>query len=267
MPSRSGRSSHIRTAAELVGAVRGLSERCRRRSSDGLVYGLMALGLSVIFGVVRDRQFRPWRDDVDRDVSRRRAIFRISSRSVDHDGADRRRDVRVRLRAAIGTDQSLHHPAGTQPVPAVGGAGDHHRQCAPDRVRPRCPHRADVLCIRQLPARAAAWSTRRRSMPAPQRSSFAALLFAFFRFTLHRQGDPRLRRQLYRRAGGRAQRQAALRAHVRHRRGLRRRRRRHDDADRRRHADDRADLHAAWLSSSSLPAGSARCRARCWAAC
>ena len=37
-----------------------------------------------------------------------------------------------------------------------------------------------------------------------------AVLFVFFRFTLHRQGDPRLRRQLHRRAGGRSQCQAAL---------------------------------------------------------
>ena len=54
----------------------------------------------------------------------------------------------------------------------------------------------------------------------------AAALFAFFRYTPHRQGDPRLRRQLRRRAGGRPRRQAPLRAHLRPRRRLRRRRRR-----------------------------------------
>ena len=54
----------------------------------------------------------------------------------------------------------------------------------------------------------------------------AAALFAFFRFAPTRQGDPRLRRQLHRRAGGRARRQAALCADLRARRGLRRRRRR-----------------------------------------
>ena len=58
----------------------------------------------------------------------------------------------------------------------------------------------------------------------------AAALFAFFRFTAHRQGDPRLRRQLHRRARGRPRCQAPLRADLRDRRGLRRRRRRDADA-------------------------------------
>ena len=47
-----------------------------------------------------------------------------------------------------------------------------------------------------------------------------------------RHRDPRLRRQLHRRAGGRARRQAALCADLRSRRGLRRRRRRDAAADR-----------------------------------
>ena len=61
----------------------------------------------------------------------------------------------------------------------------------------------------------------------------------------HRQGDPRLRGQLHRRAGGRAQREAALCAHLRARRRLRRRGRLDAGADHRRDAAARAALHAA----------------------
>ncbi len=83
-------------------------------------------------------------------------------------------------------------------------------------------------------------------------AGIAAIVFAggavrFLPLHADRQGDPRLRRQLHRRAGRRARRQAALCADLRHRRGLRRRRRRHDDADRRCDADARADLYAARL--------------------
>ena len=40
-------------------------------------------------------------------------------------------------------------------------------------------------------------------MPALAAIVVAAALFAFFRYTRHRHRDPRLRRQLHRRAGGR----------------------------------------------------------------
>ena len=83
----------------------------------------------------------------------------------------------------------------------------------------------------------------------------------------HRQGHPRLRRQLCRRAGGRARREAALRAHLRHRLGLRRGRGVHDGAAGRRHAAARARLHAAGLRDRHHRRASAPCRARCWAAC
>ncbi len=78
----------------------------------------------------------------------------------------------------------------------------------------------------------------------------------------HRQGDPRLRRQLHRRAGGRAQCQPALCADLCARRRLRRRRRHDDDLDHRRDADARTGLYACSPSSSSSPAVSARCPAR-----
>ena len=44
----------------------------------GLVYGLMALGLSVIFGVVRVVNFAHGEINHDRHVYRRGALFRIS---------------------------------------------------------------------------------------------------------------------------------------------------------------------------------------------
>ena len=180
----------------------------------GLVYGLMALGLSVIFGVVRVVNFAHGEMMTIAMYHRGRAVLHLSSRSADHAGADRGGDVRVRLCAAGRPDQSVHHPAGAQPVPAAGGAGDHHRQTSADRVRAGRPHACrrryayDSFQIGPLIVDATKLYAGAAAIVV------AAALFAFFRFTPDRQGDPRLRRQLHRRAGGRPQRQAALCAHL-----------------------------------------------------
>ena len=66
----------------------------------GLVYGLMALGLSVIFGVVRVVNFA---HGEMMSIAMYIAVVlfsTLSSRSADHAGADRGGDVRVRLCAA-----------------------------------------------------------------------------------------------------------------------------------------------------------------------
>ena len=64
------------------------------------------------------------------------------------------------------------------------------------------------------------------------------------------QGDSCLRRQLYRRAGGGARRKKAVCAHLRHRRRLRRGSRLHDGPAHRRHSRSRTGIHACWPSSS-----------------
>src|SRR5262245_54911632 len=72
----------------------------------------------------------------------------------------------------------------------------------------------------------------------------ALLLFLFY---FDRKGDSRLRRQLPRRQGGRPEREAPVRANLRPGRRLRRGRRLRDGTARRRHAGARAVLHAARL--------------------
>ena len=121
-------------------------------------------------------------------------------------------------------DQSVHHPARAQPVPAAGGDGHHHRQCAADRVRPgranvQTSYGYDSFQIGPLIVDATKLYAGLAAIVV------AAALFGFFRYTRARHRDPRLRRQLHRRASGRAQRQAALRADLRPRRRLRWRRR------------------------------------------
>ena len=193
----------------------------------GLVYGLMALGLSVIFGVVRVVNFA---HGEMMTIAMYLAVVLFAAFELDP------LVMLVPIAAvlfALGyvhagrPDQSVHQPARAQPVHAAGGDRDHHGQRAADRLRAGRAERADVAMpfdsfqlgplIVDATKVYAGRCRDRWWRPA---------LFAFFRFTPARQGDPRLRRQLHRRAGGRARRQAALCAHLRPRRGLRRRRRR-----------------------------------------
>ena len=82
-----------------------------------------------------------------------------------------------------------------------------------------------------------------------------------------RQSDPRLRRQLSRRAGRRPEREAALRPDLRPRRRLRRGGRLRDGAAGRRHAAARARLHPARVRHRDRRRARARWPARCSAAC
>ena len=75
----------------------------------GLVYGLMALGLSVIFGVVRVVNFAHGEMMTIAMYIAVDAVRRLPPRPADHAGADRRGAVRLRLRAAGAADQSVHH--------------------------------------------------------------------------------------------------------------------------------------------------------------
>ncbi len=121
----------------------------------GLVYGLMALGLSVIFGVIRVVNFA---HGEMMTIAMYLAIVLFAAFKLDPLVMlvpIAARAVRVRLRAAGRHHQSVHQPARAQPVHAAGRDRDHHRQRAADRVRARRPQRADVLRLRQLPDRPA----------------------------------------------------------------------------------------------------------------
>ena len=189
----------------------------------GLVYGLMALGLSVIFGVVRVVNFAHGEMMTIAMYLAVVLFSPLSPRPAGDDGADRRRAVRARLRHAARPDQSVHQPARAQPVHAAGRGGADPGERAPDHLRPRRAGRADVLFVRELRGWAA---DRRRQQGLRRRCRLGRGRGAVRLLPLHAggQGHPRLRRQLCRRARGRARRQAPLRAHLRHRRGLRRRR-------------------------------------------
>src|SRR5262249_8477985 len=114
----------------------------------GLVYGLMAVGLSVIFGVVRVVNFA---HGEMMTIAMYLAIVLFSSLGLDP-------LVMVVPLAGVlfppghplpaGHHQSVHHPARAQPVHLAGRGRDHHRQRPSDRVRARCPQRPDVLCVR-----------------------------------------------------------------------------------------------------------------------
>ena len=129
------------------GARRNLSQRRRQRPVDRP--RLRPDGARPL-GDLRDRargQFRPRRDDDDRDVCGDRAVRRLQARSAGDAGADRRAAVRARLSDAGGADQSVHQPAGAQPVHAADRGRDHPGERAADRVRAGCPQRPDLVCL------------------------------------------------------------------------------------------------------------------------
>ena len=96
----------------------------------GLVYGLMALGLSVIFGVVRVVNF------AHGEMMTIAMYIAVTLFAAFH------LDPLVMLvpiaavlfafgyAAASRPDQHFHHPAGAQPIPAAYRDRDHHRQRA-----------------------------------------------------------------------------------------------------------------------------------------
>ena len=213
----------------------------------GLVYGLMALGLSVIFGVVRVVNFA---HGEMMSIAMYLAVVLFSAFHLDP------LIMMVPIAAVLfvfgyALQSGLINPFITRPEHSqfllVGGVGDHHRQRAADRVRPRCPHRADRLCIRQLPARPAASSTPQRSMPPPPRSCLPRSCLRSSAITLIGKAI-RACADNYTGAlvvGLNVNRLYALTfgigAACVGAAGV------DDDADRRRHADDRADLYAVGL--------------------
>ena len=111
----------------------------------GLVYGLMALGLSVIFGVVRVVNFAHGEMMTIAMYLAVTLFAAFGLDPLDHAGADRGRAVRARLRAAGG----LINPFITRPEHSqfmlLVAIGHHHRQRPADHLRARRAERADVL--------------------------------------------------------------------------------------------------------------------------
>ena len=230
----------------------------------------MALGLSVIFGVVR--------------------LVNFAHGEI----------MTLAMYAAVAAFQAAGPRPASSTIDAGGGGVRRLRLCAAARVHQPFIHRPEhaqfmlllialaiivgnglllvfgpdarsvqiELPARLVRARAARWWTRCGSTPRSPRWRRRALLFAFFRFTAHRQGDPRLRRQPARRA---RRRPARARTSTRSPSGsappavavagcA-------DGAAGRRDAGARARPTRCWRSSSSSSAGSARWSARCSAAC
>ena len=194
----------------------------------GLVYGLMALGLSVIFGVVRVVNFA---HGEMMTIAMYLAVVLFAAFKLDPllGGADRGRAVRARLRDAGGLiNPFIDRPEHSQFILLVAIAmiivNGLLIVFGPDARNVQT-----VLCVRGFANRSAdrrcdkVYAGRRRARGGGRAVRLLPLRAA-------RQGDPRLRRQLHRRARGRPRRQAALCAHLRARRRLRRRRRRHDGA-------------------------------------
>jgi branched-chain amino acid transport system permease protein len=106
----------------------------------GLVYGLMALGLSVIFGVVRVVNFA---HGEMMSIAMYLAVVLFSGFHLDP-------LIMLLPIAAVmfvfgyALQAGLINPFITRPEHSRG-AGDHHRQCALDRLRSGRPHRADLL--------------------------------------------------------------------------------------------------------------------------
>ena len=80
----------------------------------GLVYGLMALGLSVIFGIVRVVNFAHGEMMTIAMYVAIVLFAAFEARSVGDAGADRSAAVRARLSDAGGADQPVHQPAGAR---------------------------------------------------------------------------------------------------------------------------------------------------------
>ena len=191
----------------------------------GLVYGLMALGLSVIFGVVRVVNFAHGEMMTHRDVRRDGAV-RARSGSI-----LRRRCCRWPPRSSSSATccrRALINPFITRPehsqfmllvAVAIIMVNGLLMVFGPDARNVQIDYQLDSFEIGKI------------LIDRPPVYAAGAALVAAARavrvFQLHadRKGDPRLRRQLPRRAGRRPEREAPVRAHLRPGRGLRRGRR------------------------------------------
>ena len=199
----------------------------------GLVYGLMALGLSVIFGVVRVVNFA---HGEMMTVAMYLAVVLFAALGLDP------LLMMVPIAAVLFAFGYVHAAGLINPFISRPEHSQFMLLVAiaiiivngllivfgPGRPSVQTSYAFDSFQIGPLIVDATKALCRRS-----RRSLVAAALFAFFRFTPTRHGDPRLRRQLHRRAGRRPQRQAALCADLRYRRGLRGCRRRDAGADHR----------------------------------
>ncbi len=212
----------------------------------GLVYGLMALGLSVIFGVVRVVNFA---HGEMMTIAMYAAVVLFASLKLDPFLAI------VPVAAAFfafgyAMQTALINPFITRPEHSqfmlLVAVATHHGERPAAGLRSGREERADRVPARILRAGAApvrqGARVRRRRGAGGDRGPVRVLPLH-----PHRQGDPRLRRQLPRRQGGRPEREAPVRPHLRPGRGLRGGRRLRHERAAGSDAAARARLHAARL--------------------
>ena len=231
----------------------------------GLIYGLSALGLSVIFGVIRIVNFAHGEMMVVGMFITLVLFRRLGIDPLREHSARCRDPVRLRLRAA-GLGGAPGRASGRSlSVSADGGDRGDAGQRLPDDLRAGCAGSPRRLRLRFLPDRAAAGRQGAALCRCGGADRLRAAVCVLPLFG-NRQGDPRLQRQPYGRAGGRAQCPPPLCAHLRHRHCLPRRRRRHPPAADRRAPLPRAAVHAARLHHRHRRRNSAACPAPCSAA-
>src|SRR6266571_86700 len=226
----------------------GVDQRERRRPGPAHRPGVRPHGARPLGDLRRGagRQFRPWRAHRGRHVFGVPAVSDAGPGPAAGIDSDRGGVLRPRLSAAIAADQSVHRPPRARAIHPPGRAGHPHRQRALDDLRPRRASGQPRLWVRQLSGRPA----HPRQGPGVCRGRGARLRVRMVRvLPLHqdRDRDPGLRRQSHRRGRGGLERQAALRADVRHRARLRRGGRRLDGDHRRCGAGPRLGLHPARL--------------------
>ena len=163
----------------------------------GLVYGLMALGLSVIFGVMRVVNFAHGEFTV---VAMYAAFILFEILHLDPLIAllpVAAAVFRGRLPAAADPDQSLYRPSRTRAVHSAGRARDRDRQRPAHDLRSRRAADQPVLQLRQL-RRRGNFHRQGQGAGGDCRPCGRRGIVPVFSLHPHRNRDPRLRRQSHR---------------------------------------------------------------------
>jgi branched-chain amino acid transport system permease protein len=150
----------------------------------GMVYGLMALGLSVIFGVVRVVNFAHG-EMMTIAMYAALVLFAQWASIPSSAAAGRRCLLRASATCCRRAHQPVHQPPRAQPVHAAGRGRDDPGERAAHRLRART--RSNIrtaYSLRQLPSSSACCCRRVACTRRARRWWSRAALFAFFRFTL-----------------------------------------------------------------------------------
>ena len=163
----------------------------------GLVYGLMALGLSVIFGVVRVVNFAHGEMMALAMYLRRCWLRRAAARSARAAAAGRARcSSSLGYALQRGADQPVHRPARARAVHAAArGRDDPGQRPADGRSGPT--RAACSSTTRSIPIELGPLLVDKVRVVSPpaRRWSLRAAAVRVLPLHAHRQGDPRLRRQ------------------------------------------------------------------------